>query len=113
MAEGVRHGSWWTEETGKAHGDVAARLSFLTEQNQEMRLDNLLYLNIASNWNPDGSGTGYGPEYWRTSEHKIRRNICASGLDTAASLMAAWAAWDLVRHPDPDRPPRDSTSRDR
>jgi hypothetical protein len=87
MAEGVRHGSWWTED--KPHGDVAARLSFLTEQNQEMRLDNLLYLNIASNWNPDGSGTGYGPEYWRTSEHKIRRNICASGLDTAASLMAA------------------------
>lgn len=81
-----KHGAWWRED--EAHGDVFARLNFLSDQNREMRLDNLLYLNIQANWNVDGSG-GYGPVYWRTAQRKIRRNVCAAALDTAASLIAA------------------------
>jgi hypothetical protein len=54
-----------------------------------MRLDNLLFMNIASNWNVDGSGATYGPIQWRTHDQKMRRNICAAACDTAASLIAA------------------------
>lgn len=85
------YSAWWESKTGEAHDDVFARHKFLCEQSREMRLDNLLYLNIAANWNVDGSGSGYGPLEWRSSNsgRKIRRNICQSGLDTSASLIAA------------------------
>lgn len=79
---------WWQDDKGDAHDSVGARLEFLSDQNREMRQDNLLYLNIAANWNVDGSGS-FGPVYWRTSDRKIRRNVCAAALDTAASLIAA------------------------
>jgi hypothetical protein len=83
--------AWWSEKRWGAHEEVFKRHQFLSDQNREMRLDNLLYLNIAANWNVDGSGYGYGPVEWRGSNggRKIRRNICQSGLDTAASLIAA------------------------
>lgn len=83
--------AWWQEKKWEAHQEVFKRHQFLAEQNREMRLDNLLYLNIAANWNVDGSGYGYGPLEWRMTNNgrKIRRNICQAGLDTAASLIAA------------------------
>ncbi len=88
---GGGYSSWWTAKKGEAHGDVFARHQFLCDQSREMRLDNLLYLNVAANWNVDGTGFGFGPQAWRSSNggRKIRRNICQSGLDTCASLIAA------------------------
>jgi hypothetical protein len=83
----VSHGCWWTEPKGEAHKEVAARVTFLEQQNSDLRQDNLLFLNIASNFNVDGSGS-YGPVYWKNGS-KIRRNVCAAARDTAASFIAA------------------------
>lgn len=80
--------AWWTKPKNDAHAEVFGRVQYLAQQNHELRQDNLLYLNVASNWNVDGSGS-YGPIYWQTSQRKIRRHVTAALIDTAASMIAA------------------------
>lgn len=84
---GKVHACWWKEPQNEAHRDLDARISFLEEQNRELRADNLLFLNIAANFNVDGSG-GIGPIAWRDGK-KIRRNVSLAALDTGASFIAA------------------------
>lgn len=87
MAKITSH-AWWKATKDSVHSDVWSRLKYLEDQNREMRQDNLLYLQIASNWNIDGSGS-YGAQYWKQNGRKIRRNLAAAACDFAASLIAA------------------------
>jgi hypothetical protein len=84
----ARIDAWWEKPKDEAHAEVFGRVQYLAEQNHELRQDNILYLNIQSNFNVDGSGS-YGPLYWQTAQRKIRRNIAAAICDTAASMIAA------------------------
>ena len=82
------HGAWWGEPENEAHREVANRMRYLTNQSQAQREEALFHLNIFSNFNVDGDGT-VGADYMPGKNRKIRRNICAAAVDTAASMIAA------------------------
>ncbi len=84
----AKSSAWWRADKDAVHSEVNARLKILEEQGRDMRLDNLLYLQIASNWNVDGTGS-YGAAYWKSNGKKLRRNLAAAACDYAASLIAA------------------------
>ncbi len=78
---------WWDENSKDMAKSLYKRVTDLVNLNYSSRADNLLYINIATNFNPAGHGSyGYIPGNFN---RKIRKNICEAGVSLATSLVTA------------------------
>ena len=84
----ARINPWWKANKTDLPAELAKRMKVLERLTYEQRADNLLFINIAANFNPNGAGA-YGSLYTLTSKNKIRRNLASAGVRLLSSLVTA------------------------
>ena len=79
---------WWRATARELCDELNARVKLLELTTNDAREDGLLFINVATNFNPSGQGA-YGALYSFSGAKKVRRNLCAAGINLAASLVTA------------------------
>lgn len=79
---------WWKATARDLADALSRRVSTLENDTSDARADNIMFLNVATNFNPSGQGA-YGTLYQVGGGRKIKRNLCAAGVNLASSLATA------------------------
>lgn len=79
---------WWRAGERELCAHLNARVKSLERVTSDARADHILFLNVATNFNPSGNGA-YGALYGLSGQKKIRRNLCSAAVNLAAGLVTA------------------------
>ena len=79
--------AWWRALPGASHLDLTSTVKYLSSQNRALREHTRFFMELASNFSVSGNGCENLAWFGRASGGKMRRNLCSSACDTAASLI--------------------------